>query len=72
MAGPTGRVERRAEPSLLPGVTMRGCVWFTADDRVAAVALYRRSRSESGLAVAAPWIAEIKTFAVPPAGWVMP
>jgi hypothetical protein len=59
-------------PSLLAGVTMYGWVSFAGDDRVAAVALYREPPSASGAAVAAPWRAEIRTFAVPPAGWRMP
>jgi hypothetical protein len=59
-------------PTMLSGVTMYGWVSFAGDDRVAAVALYREPPSGLDDADAAPWTAQIKAFAVPPSGWVMP
>ena len=58
--------------TLLPGVTMRGWIAFSNDDRVAAVSLHRTPPSDPAEAVAAAWKAETKAFAVPPAGWNMP
>jgi hypothetical protein len=54
------------------GVSMFGWVSFAADDRVAAVALHRDPPSGLDDTVAAPWTAEIRAFAFPPAGWRMP
>jgi hypothetical protein len=51
-------------PIVLPGRQMSGWVSFVGTDKVAAVELHRTPGD--------PWIARVRAFEVPPAGWVMP